>query len=180
MCHCVGISPKSLYRQCYSKGNRLREGYAKTQLVPWCRNDYQRDILLLSVHHSFQWVNCYTEKTILPIPFTLNGIWSWWQLSFRFWTKWNFVWFKIERIISYSMWKDMDIYFSQCMKQTSNRNLRRKMLHVWYSRGKTKELIAPRIHATKPNNQRPDSLLLFLFMTNYSANPDWNFWKIWN
>ena len=29
----------------------------------------------------------YTEKTIFPIPITLNGIWSWWRFSFRFWTK---------------------------------------------------------------------------------------------
>ena len=26
----------------------------------------------------------YTEKTIFPFPFTLNGIWSWWQFSFQF------------------------------------------------------------------------------------------------
>ena len=31
-----------------------------------------------------------TEKTILLSPFTVNGIRSWWQFSFRFWTKWNF------------------------------------------------------------------------------------------
>ena len=30
----------------------------------------------------------HTEKTIFPFPFTLNGIWSWWQFYFRFWTKW--------------------------------------------------------------------------------------------
>ena len=52
----------------------------------------------------------YTEKTILPIPFTLNGIWSWWQFSSRFWTKWNSIWFKIEKktvptIISHPIWK---------------------------------------------------------------------------
>ena len=39
----------------------------------------------------------YTEKTIFPFPFTLNGIWSGWQFSFRFKTKWNSIWFKIER-----------------------------------------------------------------------------------
>ena len=39
----------------------------------------------------------YTEETILPIAFTLNGVWSWWQFSFRFWTKWKSNWFKIER-----------------------------------------------------------------------------------
>ena len=26
----------------------------------------------------------FTEKTIFPFPFTLNGIWSWWQFPFRF------------------------------------------------------------------------------------------------
>ena len=41
------------------------------------------------------WVTCtytrdhYTEKTIFPIPLTFDGIWSWWQFSFRFWTKQN-------------------------------------------------------------------------------------------
>ena len=46
-----------------------------------------------------------TGKTILPFPFKLNGIWSWWQFSCRFseqngilfgsifWTKWNSIWF---------------------------------------------------------------------------------------
>ena len=26
----------------------------------------------------------YAEKTSIPFPFTLNGIWSWWHFSFRF------------------------------------------------------------------------------------------------
>ena len=38
-----------------------------------------------------------TEKTIIPFPFKLNGIWSWWQFSIRFWTKWKTIWFKIVR-----------------------------------------------------------------------------------
>ena len=29
----------------------------------------------------------YTEKTIFIFPFTMNGIWLWWQFSLRFWTK---------------------------------------------------------------------------------------------
>ena len=29
----------------------------------------------------------YTQKTIVPFPFTLNGILSCWQISFQFWTK---------------------------------------------------------------------------------------------
>ena len=36
-----------------------------------------------------------TEKTIFPFPFTLNGIWSWWQFSFRFLNKWNYIRCKI-------------------------------------------------------------------------------------
>ena len=57
--------------------------------------------------------------TIFLFPFKLNGIWSWWQYSFRFWTKWNSIWFKIEwktvtTIISHSMWKEMEYLFSQC------------------------------------------------------------------
>ena len=82
----------------------------------------------------------YAEKTIFPFPFILNGIWSWGQFCFRFWTKWNSIWLKIEReqfffrfwtklnciwlkieretvttIISHSLWKDMEIQFSQRM-----------------------------------------------------------------
>ena len=57
---------------------------------------------------------------MFPFPFKLNGIWPWWQFSFRFLTKWKSTWFKIERkivatIISHSMWKEMEIYFSQCV-----------------------------------------------------------------
>ena len=56
----------------------------------------------------------HTAKTIFPFPFTLNGVWSWWQFSFRLWTKWSSIWFKIERkivttIISHSMWKELEI-----------------------------------------------------------------------
>ena len=41
-------------------------------------------------------------------------------ISFRFWTKWKSIWFKIEgktviTIIFHSMWKDMEILFSQCI-----------------------------------------------------------------
>ena len=54
-------------------------------------------------------------------PFELKGIRSWWQFSLRFWTKWISIWFIIERktvimIISHSMWKEMEILFSQCMQ----------------------------------------------------------------
>jgi len=36
----------------------------------------------------------YTEKTRFAFPFKLNGIWSWGQFSFRFWTKWISIWFR--------------------------------------------------------------------------------------
>ena len=32
----------------------------------------------------------YAEKTIFSFSFKLNGIWSWWQFSFRFWKKIEF------------------------------------------------------------------------------------------
>ena len=43
------------------------------------------------------WGRLYTEKTRFPFAFKFNGIWSWWQYSLRFWTKWKSIWFKIER-----------------------------------------------------------------------------------
>ena len=59
-----------------------------------------------------------TEKTIFPFPFTLNWIWSWWQFSIRCH---HSIWFKIKRktvimIISHSMWKKIEILFSQYNK----------------------------------------------------------------
>ena len=54
----------------------------------------------------------YTEKTTFPFPFKLNGIWSWWQFSFRFWTKWNSIWFKIKTVtttIFHSIRKEMEM-----------------------------------------------------------------------
>ena len=78
----------------------------------------KRYILILNTYilldPKFMHTSFYTEKTIFPFPFPLNGIWSWWQFSFRFWTKWNSIWLKIEwktvtTIISHSMWKEMEI-----------------------------------------------------------------------
>ena len=42
------------------------------------------------------------------------------KLSLRFWTKWNSIWFKIEsktvtRIISHSIWQEIEYEFSQCV-----------------------------------------------------------------
>ena len=56
----------------------------------------------------------HADKTSISFPFKLSGIWSWGQFSFRFWTKWKTIWFKIERktvttIISHSLWKEMEI-----------------------------------------------------------------------
>ena len=66
-----------------------------------------------------QFEGCYTEKTSIPFPFKLNGILSCWQFSFRFWTKYNSIWFNIERktvcaVISHLIRKEMEIQFSQC------------------------------------------------------------------
>ena len=52
----------------------------------------------------------YTKKTIFSFPFKWNGIWSWWQFYFWFWTKLKSICFEIERktvttIISHSIWK---------------------------------------------------------------------------
>ena len=72
--------------------------------------------------------NHHTEKTMFPFPFTLNGIWSWWQFSFRFWTKWNSIWLRIEKkavttTISHSIWKEIEYMFSQCIRHV-----------IWYDR----------------------------------------------
>ena len=52
----------------------------------------------------------YTEKTIFPFPFTMNGIWSWWrilnQIDIPFVSK------SVTAIISHSLWKEMEISFS--------------------------------------------------------------------
>jgi len=53
------------------------------------------------------------EKTMFLFPFKLNGIWSRWQFPYRFWTKWNPIWFKIEMktvtaIMFHLIWKEME------------------------------------------------------------------------
>ena len=53
-----------------------------------------RKIGTLLWHMSVAMSAPYTEKTMLPFPFILNGIWSWWQFSFRFLTKWKSIWFR--------------------------------------------------------------------------------------
>ena len=71
------------------------------------------------------WGKFYTEKTIFPFPFKLNGIWSWWQVSFRFSepNKIPFM-FRIERktvtaIISHLIWKEIVYEFSQCVSNST-------------------------------------------------------------
>ena len=53
----------------------------------------------------------YTGKTSIPFPFTLNGIWSWGEISFRFWTNCSSIWFKTKGKLStrsYPInWKEM-------------------------------------------------------------------------
>ena len=39
----------------------------------------------------------YTQKNKFPFSIKSIRIWSWWQFYFRIWTKWNYIWFKIER-----------------------------------------------------------------------------------
>ena len=56
---------------------------------------FETSELGLGNEHNFQLV--YIEKTIFPFPFTLNEIWSWWQFSNRFSSKWKSIWFKIEK-----------------------------------------------------------------------------------
>ena len=52
---------------------------------PWCREMLiSRTAISLSVTFFPVWQSFYTGKTIFPFPFTLNGIWSLWQFSFRF------------------------------------------------------------------------------------------------
>ena len=46
-------------------------------------------------------------------------VWSLWQFSFGFWTKWNSVWFKIKRktiitIIFHLIWKEIETHFWEC------------------------------------------------------------------
>ena len=69
----------------------------------------------LDLCHKSCGVHSYTLRKLVAIsfPFALNGIWSWWQFSFRFRFKWISIWFKIERktvttIRSHSIWKEME------------------------------------------------------------------------
>ena len=50
--------------------------------------------------NSFRTSEHYAEKTCVPFPFKLNGIWSWWRVSFRFWKKWYYIWLKLKGNVS--------------------------------------------------------------------------------
>ena len=47
----------------------------------------------VAITATLHWQNCFLRL----FAFTFNGIWSWGEFSFRFWTKWNSIWFKIVR-----------------------------------------------------------------------------------
>ena len=101
----------------------LRVASQQTQKIVPCGPEFTYgSIINLLTDRTANWAgnSSYTEKTIFPIPFTLNGIWSWWQFSLQFLTKWNSIWFKIERktvttIISHSIWKEIEYEFYQCI-----------------------------------------------------------------
>ena len=107
----------------------------------------------------------WTLRKLFPFSFSLNGIWSWWQFSFRFRTKWNSIWFKIERktvitIISHSMWKKMETVFSvdRARQSPSRRRVQEGMkatvLRCFWN------LVTSAPARRMPNNE-PVSILLF-------------------
>ena len=71
---------------------------------------------------------------------------------FDFWTKWNSIWFKIERktvttIISHSIWMEMETQFSQCMEnetiQRSRVQSSQRLSSLGISRGELSSPIIP-------------------------------------
>ena len=46
-------------------------------------------VRILSVWKEYEILILCTEKTGIKFPFKLNGIWSWWQFSFRCWPNGN-------------------------------------------------------------------------------------------
>ena len=60
---------------------------ASKQFHGWLPRELDRSDLALSISllDLLKWLQyTYTEKTSIPFPFKLNGIWSWWQFSFWF------------------------------------------------------------------------------------------------
>ena len=82
-------------------------------VIPLASRRDIRELLIVAEKFNTDRLPC-TEKTISTFPFTLNGIWSWWQFSFWFWTQIEFhLVQKIKRktvttIRSHSMWKEME------------------------------------------------------------------------
>ena len=77
------------------------------------------------------YIHIYTEKTIFSFPFTVNRIWSWGQFSFRFLTKLNSVWFKIERK---TVRKCKKVFLVTCIRWSQNVHFSRSH----YNAGKLK------------------------------------------
>ena len=94
---------------------RLRLNWHQTELRLVLNQSEKRDftiLILFDLTSSREKITCVCtpalKKTSIPFLFRSNGIWSRWQFSFRFWTTWNSILFKIERktvttIISHSM-----------------------------------------------------------------------------
>ena len=75
------IQKKRILYICLSAYNKIF-----TQIME-SRFTYKSLYVLMSKYWTFVCVCLYrvhTDKTIFPFPFTLNGIWSWGQFSFRF------------------------------------------------------------------------------------------------
>ena len=65
-----------------------------------------------------EFMHICNQRNRFPFFFKLNGIWSWWQFSFRFWTKKKSICNKMKRntsttIISHWIWKKMEFYLSE-------------------------------------------------------------------
>ena len=79
-----GKKGQKLFKITLLWNSEVTENYETHQRIYWW--------LLFPCHRHFS----FTEKTIFPFPFTSNETWSWWQFSFRFWTRWNSIWFEID------------------------------------------------------------------------------------
>ena len=94
----------------FKKDNKILQGkvlrnlcyffpFSKLDLLKIYRNVY-RNLLCLFTSEIFIKFNMphvtHSEKYISFLS-KLNGLWSWWQFSFQFQTKWNYIRFKIGR-----------------------------------------------------------------------------------
>ena len=130
----------------------------------------------------------------LYFHFLLNWIWSWWHFTFRFWTKWNYIWFKIEwktvtKIISHSMWKEMEIKFSQCespnvptgfwatIRGTTVRDTDASRYCGWQIRSPLKPSVNIRIMIRRSLREALNCVHFLPSGVNLAV---WNFWVCWN